>query len=158
MKIVNAHIWPRSASDHLPIFGLEVSDIHSPRNVLRLHQAIERSFNRRQVCFVQGEGGNTFILKVLDGTLRSTKLKGTSTTFADIEGKTLQTLKGNHLPFRRFLAHHAVLCYRYAREKEWIASEDLSEIEVQDKALLEHSLDEKAQQRIKYLWASRETS
>ena len=160
VKVVNAHIWPRSATNQLPIFGLAVSDIHNPRNVLRLHQCIERAFDRREVALVPGEGAhaNQFFLKVFPGNLRTTKLKGTNITFDEIDGKTLD-LPGddNHLPFRRLLAHHVVLCHRYAREKAWLDGEDLSPVEVQAGALLEHCLDEQAQQRIQFLWKSRDS-
>ena len=54
IKIVNAHVWPRSGAATLPLFDLKTEDIHSPRNVLRLHQCIECAFDGRELVFVAG--------------------------------------------------------------------------------------------------------
>jgi hypothetical protein len=52
IKIINAHLWPRHATSSIRLFDLNPRDIHTPRNVLRLHKDIERAFDSRQVTFV----------------------------------------------------------------------------------------------------------
>lgn len=148
-KIVNAHIWPRCATAQIVVFGLKKMQIHDPRNVLRLHQCLERAFDYRKITFVQGDKPNEFKLKLLNEGLRDTKLKGTNVTFGDVAGRSLQILKEGSLPFRQLIGHHALLSHRYAKEQGWIESvEDLSHAEVQASNMMGHSLDLMAQARI----------
>jgi hypothetical protein len=90
-------------------------------------------------------------LKVLCA-IRNSALEGTSTTFGDIDGWRLQMPDGVHL-CRQLLAHHAVLSHPFARDKGW-SKQDLSEIEVKTDALMAHSHDKEAQERLRYLWRS----
>lgn len=154
VKIVNAHIWPRNGTAHLPLFGLKTEDIHNPRNVLRLHQCIERAFDRRELVFVADANGQ-LVVEVLSTELKTTVLKGTRLRFSDIDGAPLQINTAGALPYTRLVAHHSVLAHRWAREKGWI-SDDLAVDEVNAGALLEHSLDPEAQERIKLLWREQE--
>ena len=150
VKVVNAHIRARCATHHLPIFRLEKSD--APRNILRLHQCLERAFDRREITFVQGNQMNEFKLKLLNENLRSTELKGTNIKFGSVEGSSLQINQDASLPYRRLLGHHALLSHRHARAQGWLEStEDLSHAEVQASNMMQHSLDELAQARIKLL-------
>ena len=150
IKIVNAHVWPRNGTSTLPVFGLQPDDVHNPRNVLRLHQCIERAFDRRQMVFV-ADAHDRIVVKLLASEIRSTLLKGTATTFSDIDGLPLITKVAGHFPYRQLLAHHSVLAHRWAREQGWI-SDDLAAEEVNAAALMGHSLDPEAQERIKLLW------
>jgi len=150
IKIINAHVWPRSGTATLPLFDLKTEDIHNPRNVLRLHQCIERAFDRRELVFV-ADANDQLVVKVLSLDLKSKLLKGTQKRFAEIDGAPLQIKIAGALPYRRLLAHHSVLAHRWAREKGWI-SDDLATEEVNAGALMEHSLDPEAQERIKLLW------
>ena len=152
-KVVNAHIWPRSSTRSLPRVGLKMEDIHKPRNILRLHQSIERAFDRRELAFIAGDN-DSFVVKVLSPEIRLEQLKGLQKRFADIDGEKLKISKQGSLPYRRLLAHHSVLAHQYAREKGWIG-DDLSAEEFNAGALLEHSLDKEAQERIKLLWKGR---
>ena len=77
--------------------------------------------------------------------------------FSDIDGAPLQIKTTGVFPYRRLLGHHFGLAHRWAREKGWI-SEDLDAKEVNIAALMEHSLDEQAQARLKMLWQGRLTS
>eukprot|EP00977_Amphora_coffeiformis_P013362 scaffold3484_cov184-Amphora_coffeaeformis.AAC.3 len=76
-------------------------------------------------------------------------LTGTDTSLSDIDGHELCSPSGQP-PFRRILAHHSVLSHRYARVRGWIVDDEFSQAEIQASALLEHSLDEQAQARLKY--------
>ena len=153
MKITNAHIWPRHATASLPLFDLKTEDIYNPRNVLRLQQCIERAFDHKELTIVSDANGQ-LVLKVLSEDLlkSSTLLKGTQKRFADIDGAPLQILNTEgHLPYWRLLANHSVLAHKKAREKNWI-SDDLAAEEVNACALMEHSLDREARDRLKLMW------
>lgn len=152
VSVVNAHIWPRHKSELLPVWGVETTCIHDPKNVLRLQKDIERAFDARKVTFLETTGSG-LELKVLctDSSFVTSVLKGTKKTFSDMDGSLL-LLPSGKTPYRRFLANHAVLAYKYAREKGW-TTQDLSEIEMKAEALLAHSLDKEAQERLALLWA-----
>jgi hypothetical protein len=150
IKIVNAHVWPRSGTATLPLFDLKTKDIHNPRNVLRLHKDIERAFDGRELVFVAG-ANDRLVVKVLSPYLPSKLLTGTQQRFAEIDGAPLQIKSAGALPYRRLLAHHSVLAHRWAREQGWI-TDDLAAEEVNAGALMEHSLDQQAQDRIRLLW------
>jgi len=155
VKIVNAHVWPRCATDQLVTFGLERSDVHNPRNILRLHQCLERAFDKREITFVQSDQTNEFKLKLLNESLRDTKLKGTDITYGSVEGRSLQIRKEGSFPYRRLLGHHSLLSHRHAKAQGWLEStEDLSHAEIQASNMMEHSLDPLAQARIKLLLPS----
>jgi hypothetical protein len=149
IKIINAHIWPRHATSSIRLFDLNPRDIHTPRNVLRLHKDIERAFDSREVTFV-GQGEN-LVLKVLAPSIRNRCLAGTQKRFVDIDGRRLKILNQNVLPFRRLLAHHSVLAHQHARAMGWI-TDDLEAEELQAANLMAHSLDQLAQDRLKMLW------
>jgi len=136
VKIVNSHIWPRRGTATLPLFGVKTGDVHNPRNVLRLHQCIERAFDSRKLVFVY-DANDQLVVKVLHKDMKPTLLKGTQKRFADIDGVPLQIKSTGTLPYRRLLAHHAGLAHRWAREKTWI-SDDLEAEEVKAEALMEH--------------------
>ena len=152
-KIVNSHIWPRHAITNLPLFNIPQSDIHNPRNVLRLHKQIERAFDHRKLTLIANENGDGFTLKVLSTDLlgNRTPLNGTTVTFQDIQGWPLN-LPSGQFPYRRLLAHHCLLTYRNARTMGWDDSIDMNQAEVHAQNVLSHSLDEEAQRRITLLW------
>ena len=126
-----------------------MEDIHNPRNLLRLHQSIERAFDRRELVFIAGNN-DSFVVKVLSPEIMSEQLKGIQKRFADTNGEKLKISKQGPRPYQHLLAHHSVLAHRYAREKGWI-EDDLAAEEFNAGALLEHSLDKEAQERIKLL-------
>jgi hypothetical protein len=146
IKIVNAHVWPRSGIASLHLFGLLPEDVHKPRNVLRLHKDIERAFDSRFLTFV-ADSNDHFVLKVLNPDLHMRMLAGSQKRFAEIDGLPLITLTPGALPYRRLLAHHSVLTHQLARTKHWI-SDDLAAEEVNAAALMEHSRDQEAQNRL----------
>ena len=92
----------------------------------------------------------TVCVEMKNPDTKKTPLKGTSKTFNEIDGSPLLLPSGN-IPYRQFLANHAVLAYKHAREKGW-TTQDLSEVKVKAEALLAHSLDKEAQERLALLW------
>ena len=149
VSVINAHIWPRSAAQDLVLFDLQPEEIHSERNVLRLHKDIERAFDHRDLAFVENDAG-ALVAKVLNPNILSELLTGTTATFSDIQGAPLLLPSGN-IPFKRLIAHHSVLSHRKARAQGWIG-DDLSQVELRALALAAHSLDEEAQTRLQLLW------
>lgn len=149
-SVQNAHIWPYNNRASLMLVDLEESDIDNPRNVLRLHTDIEHKFDRFAITFVQS--GGDFILKVLDPALKaSTKpLQGTHASFQSIDGMKL-LFPSNNRPWKRLLGTHSILAHRHARKQGWLADEQLTEAESSAAELMEWSLDEKAQARIKLM-------
>jgi hypothetical protein len=154
--VINAHIWPVSNSQNIVLVGLDVADVNSARNVLRLHHDIERAFDNRQVTFVTERGASeenlVFRLKVLAPGIRTDKLADTDVTVADIENRPLALLP-ERLPWRRLLATHSVFAYRHAREMEWLG-DALTEVEVTAGELVRFSLDDQAQHRVRRFLAS----
>lgn len=150
VSVINAHVWPRSAAQDLVLFDLQPGNIHDERNVLRLQKDIERAFDGRELTFVQNIN-DSLVVKVLNPAKLSEELTGTTMTFSDIQGSRL-LLPSGKTPFRRLLAHHSMLSHRHARNQGWIEEEDLTQVEVQAAALLAHSVDQEAQNRLKLLW------
>lgn len=160
VSVVNSHIWPRHAAQDLSFFDLDPSSVHDARNVLRLQKDIERAFDSRQLTFIEDTTSASssrlqLIVKILcpKSVSDAIDLTGTKMRLSDIEGRGL-LLPNGQVPFRRILAHHAVVAHRYARASGWLSDSDLSQAEIQASALMEHSLDEEAQSRLKLLWHS----
>ncbi|CAB9514255.1 expressed unknown protein [Seminavis robusta] len=109
---------------NLTLVDLQETDIDDPRNLLRLHGDIENNFDRFFLTFVPS--GNDFILKVLDPTIRGR-------------------------PWGRLLAAHSILSHRKARKDGNLPEDQLSAAEVSAKELMEFSLDEPAQFRLKMI-------
>jgi hypothetical protein len=151
LHVVNAHIWPESNRKNLVLVELEEDDVNNARNILRLHHDIERAFDHKRLTFTTKRGAtaeNTqFELKVLDPDLMATTLADTGKTFADVDGLPLVFPTGR-MPYRRNLATHSVLAYRFARNQGWLQIDALTEGEVTAGELIRFSLDEEAQQRL----------
>lgn len=149
-SVQNAHIWPYNNRGNLKLADLEETDIDDPRNVLRLHNEIEHKFDRFAIAFVQSGGDLT--LKVLDPGLKTstTPLQGTHASFQSIDGKKLLLPSGNR-PWKRLVGTHSILAHRHARDQGWLPEEQLTEAESSAVELMEWSLDEDAQARIKML-------
>jgi hypothetical protein len=52
-------------------------------------------------------------------------------------------------PWQRLIATHSVLAHQLAREKGWLQGEDLTEAETNAEILMEFSLDNEAQDRLR---------
>ena len=138
--VVNAHIFPKSRSKLLVLLDLKQKDVDSPRNILRIHNDIEKAFDKKEIMFEFDAATTSFTLKVMNTAILETRLQDRSETFRDIHGKILNIPNGN-LPFRRLMAIHSF----YVRQK-W--SMDMNEAEIRTKELLSFSVDGAAQARI----------
>jgi hypothetical protein len=101
----------------------------------------------KQVTFIQS-GGEGFLLKLLDPSIRTQVLDDTSLTFNDIDGRPLIFPNGN-MPWRRLLATHSIIAHRHARDSGWLPSDELTAAELDASDLMEFSLDAEAQTRMK---------
>ena len=144
--VQNAHIWPHNNREALILVDLQTSDIDDPRNVLCLHDDIVYYLDRFHLTLVPS--GPDFVLKVLDNSILPSRLKGRSETFGDIDGRTLQCPSGN-IPWRRLLATHSILAHQKARENTWLTEDQFTAAETNAHDLMEFSLDNEAQDRVK---------
>ena len=132
-NIICAHIWPkRTHGKSLPALGLSQNDVNHPRNYLRLHEAIEKAFDRKRLTFLPvppEDGTNTdisFELVILDPALRGEGFAANNTTisFADLDGqKIYHKFSIDKKPFCRLLAIHASKAFLRAKEMAWIADD-----------------------------------
>ena len=150
--VQNAHIWPHNNMQSLVLVDLQPSDIDDPRNVLRLHEDIEYYLDRFHLTFVLS--GSHFVLKVLDPSIRSLKLKDRSETFGDLDGRSLQFPSGT-MPWRRLLATHSIFAHQKAREENWLPEDQWTAAETNAYDLMEFSLDTEAQDRMKRFLSGR---
>jgi len=148
--VKNAHIWPHNNRDAMILVELKPSDIDDPRNILRLHDDIEYYLDRFHLTLVSS--GTDFdlkiVLKVLDNSILPLRLKGRNETFGDIDGRTLQCPSGK-IPWRRLLATHSILAHQKAREKNWLTEDQFTAAETNAQDLMEFSLDNEAQDRMR---------
>lgn len=110
----NAHIWPHNNSEALVLVDLQPSDIHDPRNVLRLHEDIGYYLDRFQLTLVLC--GSDFVLKVLDPSICPLRLKDRTETFRNLDGCKLHCPSGK-IPYRQLLATHSILAYQKPETK-----------------------------------------
>lgn len=138
--IVCSHLWPRSTAGRgLETLGLEISDLSSPRNFLRLHNTIEKAFDRKRLTFLPADdfvsdGKSPLSLKVviLDPNLAQETLK-----YRDSNGNDVTKFLGNlhnttfqfkfpvgRFPFLRIIALHASRAHQKAVGNMWIQDDD----------------------------------
>mmetsp|Transcript_5381 Transcript_5381/g.8259 ORF Transcript_5381/g.8259 Transcript_5381/m.8259 type:complete len:154 (-) Transcript_5381:1406-1867(-) len=142
----NTHIWPHNKRDTLVLVDLQPSDIDDPRNALRLHEDIEYYLDRFHLTLVPS--GTDFVLKVLDSTIQTSKLKGRSETFGDLDGRKLRLPSGK-IPWQRLLVTHSIQAHQKAREKGWLTEDQFTQAETTAQDLMEFSVDDGAQDRLK---------
>ena len=150
--VQNAHIWPYNNKENLVLCDLYETDIDNPKNVLRLHQDIEYHFDRMHLTFVPD--GDGFTLKILDPAVRASPIRDAKSsqpnTIGALEGKQLTLNPPDGKPWRRLLGTHSILAHLKARKNGNIESEDLSTAEVNANELMKFSLDDAAQERIRF--------
>ena len=140
LHVVNAHIIPESKSNLLVLVDLDREDVNNPRNILRLHNDIERAFDRKDVMFEFDEATESFTMKVMNRDIEAIQLRDRTETFLEINGRTL-VLPNRNLPFRRVMAIHSF----YVKQK-WHM--DMNEAEIRTRELLSFSMDDEAQTRM----------
>lgn len=116
--IIFAHLWPQlTAGRGMETFGLNSEDLTNPRNFLRLHNTIEKAFDRKRLAFLPADDfvsgvGNPVSLKVviLDPKLHQEPLSygNTSTTMGALHNKAFHfKFPPEKSPFLRVIAIHA---------------------------------------------------
>ena len=146
-NVVNAHIWPKGSKANLVLLDLQPTDIDNPKNILRLHKSLERFFDHKQFTFEES-GHGRYILKVLDRGILAEALEDSPLKVSDMEGRNLK-FHNDSRPWRRILALHSIMAHRHARSQGWLVDADLTSAESNAQALINHSLDQEAQERLK---------
>lgn len=148
----NAHIWPYNNKANLPLVSLEEGDINNPRNVLRLHKDIEYHFDRFFLTLVPS--GAEYIMKILDPNIVDFRISDTSLTLGDVDGKPLliPSSQQENRPWRRLLATHSIFAHRKARSNNQLPEDQLTAAEVSANEMMDFSLDDEAQARMKLLF------
>jgi hypothetical protein len=114
--IVAGHIWKASTRGKgLADFGLQASDVNSPRNGLFLTKGIEEAFDNQQVCFLYHLLQSRLLLWVADAEIREKEIDGSTLTFAAVHLKPLLCPK-DRSPYRRLLSWHARLTLELRKE------------------------------------------
>ena len=153
--VVNLHIWPEWAVNQLRLLDLGFEAIDDPRNILRVHTKVERSFDRKELTFVIKDGRIT--LKVLCPRLKSEVLDDTTKTFAAIDGSEL--IATSNTPYRRLLAVHSIAAHKFAESEGWILGADRTEEEIRAMNIARLSLgDSDAMEKVKYFFRSESAS
>lgn len=131
-QIKCAHIWPKwTKGAGLEVLELSQNEVNNPRNFLRLHETIEKAFDKKKVYFerVPTADQNLIQLKVVildPSLLRETIIKGNNDTitFSDINGKLFDFVytheSPKRKPFMRLLAQHAKRAISVAVKVGWI--------------------------------------
>jgi hypothetical protein len=132
--IICSHIWPKhTAGRGLDMFGLEESDVSNPRNFLRLHTAIERAFDRKQLTFVADpsvDGVISLKLVVLDPNLMQGSFFASEAEifFSALHDNPIHyQFQPNRRPFLRLLATHTKQAFEKAKANGWIEQDAQSE-------------------------------
>ena len=133
-NIISSHIWPHHTNGSgLPALGLNLEDVNSPRNFLRLHKSIERAFDHKRLyfeCSNCGNRANSTTLRVIlvDPSLAAEAfhVNGKRRTFSEIDNmefhyKFSQTEERK--PFTRLIALHACRTISKARNLNWISDD-----------------------------------
>jgi len=118
-QVIASHIWKFAThGEGLEEFGLDKSDVSSPRNGLLLAKPIENAFDSKQVCFCYDPFNKKLKLEVLDPSIMEAVVYA-QTKFKDINGHYLHHPQDCN-PFRRILSWHAKLAFELAKNRNWI--------------------------------------
>ena len=122
-----AHIWKFCTQGRgLEAFGLEETDLGSPRNGLLVAEAIEQAFDVKRLCLLWDPLGRRIVLHVLDPTLKTEAVVPGGERFADIHGRPLLAPTARY-PFRRVLAFHARASFNRALRAKWISDDEFKQ-------------------------------
>jgi len=126
-RVKAAHIWKHATHGlGLEEFGLEASDVDSPRNGLLLSEDLEKSFDNKDICFIYNPMNRQIVLFVLNPILKDAEkptivAPSNALTFLEVDGLPLLV---KNPPFRRLLAFHAKCAIHDAYERGWISNID----------------------------------
>ena len=122
-----AHIWKFCTQGRgLEAFGLEETDLSSPRNGLLVADAIEQAFDIKRLCFLWNPFTKRLVVHLLDPLLKAQMVVPSEELFADIHGKPLLTPESRY-PFRRLLAFHARASFNRALRAKWITDDEFKQ-------------------------------
>jgi archaellum component FlaC len=150
--IICSHIWPKSTlGKGLQSFDLTAADVNSPRNFLRLHEDIEKAFDKKYLTFLPTPGeSNSLTVHVLNPEILLNPIPTSDTThvtFADIHGREMDyrfSDDSSRRPFMRLLALHALRAFRTARQLGWVEGHEIELAKDQAFALAARSLSDES--------------
>jgi len=128
-SIISAYIWPNLTGGRgLDTFGLTSADMTNPRNFLRLHDKVEKAFDRKRLTFLPVDASNvvSLVVVILDPALRSEPLVYNNETISmeSLDGKVFNyKFPADKTPFLRLLAVHALRAHEKAVENRWILND-----------------------------------
>ena len=152
--IVSAHIWPNHTGGHgLDTFGLTTTDLTNPRNFLRLHDKIEKAFDRKHLTFLPANDFNdgasdvvSLMVVILNPALLFETLayNEESIDMESLDGKIFHhNFPVDKTPFLRLLAVHALRAHQRAVEYGWILNNTmLAERKARARDLARRSLEQ----------------
>lgn len=129
--VIASHIWKScTRGKGLDRFGLDATDLNSPRNGLLLAEPIEKAFDVLDVCFVYNTFNKCLTFHVLNPALLQIVVNplDPNSTFGQLHGRPLQH-PANAVPYRRILGLHAKAAFRDARTKRWISDTDYNQFQ-----------------------------
>jgi len=139
-SIICSHIWPNHTfGQGLELLDLSHTDVHSPRNFLRLHKSIEYAFDHKYITFIPSDcppdnaPAGSICLKMIvlnpklfDRTSSEGWFKASQKHiyFADLHDKNMNYVfvQGKQ-PFLHILAQHASNSFTSAYGYDWIKDE-----------------------------------
>ena len=130
-NIICSHIWPSHTYGRgLTSLDLQVEDVNSPRNFLRLQKDIELAFDHKRLYFeyVGGVAPGPIRLRVvlLDPQIfaENINVNNRKMPFRDVHEKVLDhQFVDDRMPFLRLLSLHADKALLKARSMNWILDE-----------------------------------
>ena len=131
-QIISAHIWPKHTyGKGLDAFELSPLDVNNPRNFLRLHNSIEKAFDRKRLTFVPVSVTSNGELKmkviILDPALLNEDVSYNQTIF---KFSTLHDMPFDYVfgptttPYTRLLSAHTLRAYSNGKMLGWPDAEN----------------------------------
>jgi hypothetical protein len=170
LTVKNAHIWPKHTGGiGLELLGLTEFVLENPRNMLRLHWAIEAQFDIKRLSFLPSHPSSLsptdlsasqfdLSVRILDPSLLQEKIGETGKTFEDIDRHKIRFLNTNR-PYSRLFYIHYRQSVISAERRGWIerAAVDDDDLRLSDQEALRHSVDSESATRIA-IWLNRKPS
>jgi hypothetical protein len=124
--VTSAHLLPRNAPGHF-LQELDIDNVDHFQNMVILCQNIEKTFDKKQLCFVLDEEDPLcFVLKIWDqGVKDKLVFEGDpeARTIGSYDGRKMR-FKEDKVPFKRVLSLHAQCSYETAKKMNWINEDE----------------------------------
>jgi hypothetical protein len=124
-QIPAAHLIPRKAPGNIRRrIGLNLEDLHNPRNSLVICKGLETAYDEMKLSFLETPVG-TWCIKVWDTSILGLNLHSESLStigdFTDVQFSI------DPSPYKTALFYQAYVAYHNALERDWISADDVVE-------------------------------